>query len=429
MCIPAALLMILLPPSREWTKTRAQTKFSPGAYGSSRKLHAPRRRVDRPVRPRVFASSRYFRPVRAPMPVPREKSPSAADVVLSGSLERLLGQSIFVRLADDRLVDARLPHTADLSAEAIAAHYSLADQVRIACRPIRTVYDEELALHQHLELKKLQRLGPASPEELARVAARLSRQAGANLLHSPAPAPPADAPAAAEALLEHVRQVNLDFAARLPNFVADEIGKRYTTSLASMDWRYVDTIESEIAFRGGRASREHIRLNGKPWNRPFLDLPGAAGLWGVFFGTQLRPLFSPDCPTRIEFEGRREADGRSLLAFRFSSPPAACFRAFFHGDGPRYRPARTGRFLVDDPGGHMIRYEEEAIGFPEDFGLDRHTVVESWDYVKIGDAAHLLPVRVEIVSRTADGSWARDTVEYRNHRRFEASSDVVFPSD
>ncbi len=348
----------------------------------------------------------------------------AADVVLSGSLERLLNKSIFIRLADDRLIDARLPLTGDLTARAIAAQYNLADQVQITCKPIETVYDEDLALHEHLELKKLKHLRPASPEGLAHVMARLSRQRGANLLQGNPATPRVDTSATADALLERVRRVNLDFAANLPNFVADEFAERYITSLTSKDWHYLDTIESELTFRGGRASRENIRWNGRPWNRPFLELPGL-GLWGVFFGTQFRPLFSPECPTKIEFEGREVLQGRSLLAFRFVSPPAACFRFFFAGR-VQYRPARTGRFLVDDPGGNMIRYEEEAIGFPEDFGIDRHTVVESWDYVKIGEATHLLPVGVEIMGRGVDGYWSRVTVEYKNHRHFETSTNIMF---
>jgi hypothetical protein len=370
----------------------------------------------------------------------------AADAVLPGALERLADGSIFIRLADGRLIDARLPHTADLAAESIAAHYSLADQVEITCKPIHAVYNQEMALHQHLELQKLKRLRPASPEERAQVLEHLARERGANLLKdSGAPFRP-DTSAEAGALLAHVRQVNLEFVANLPNFVADETGKRYTATLTSKDWRYVDTIESQITFRSGQASREQIRLNSKAWDRLFLDLPGTT--WGVFFGTQLRSLFSPACQTKIEFEGRETAQvkavfsagatqaaiefegrettqGRELLAFRFTSPPASCFHVFRVGSA-EYRPARTGRFLVDDPGGNVIRYEEEAIRFPEDFGADRHTVVESWAYVKIGDATHLLPVGVEITGRQANGSWAREIVTYKNHRHFETSTNLVF---
>jgi hypothetical protein len=349
----------------------------------------------------------------------------AVDVALSGALERLLEESIFVRLADGRLIDARLPRTGDLAAGSIAAQYKLADQVQIICKPIQSVYDKKIALYQHLELQKLKRLRSASPEERVQALAFLARKGGANLLKDSGPAPLSDKPATAEALLDHVRQVNLEFAANLPNFVADEIGKRYTAPLTSSAWHSVDTVESEIIFRGGGASREHIRLNGKPWDRPFQDLPGY--VWGVFFGTQFRPLFSTDCPTTIEFEGRETAQGRSLLAFRFASPPAACFRLFGkRGKMAPYSPARTGRFLVEDPGGRVVRYEEEST-LTEGREMDRWTVEESWEYVKIGDATHLMPVGVKITGRSAEGLWSRVDVAYKNHRHFESSANFVIP--
>ena len=347
----------------------------------------------------------------------------AANVVVSGSLERVVSGSIFVRLADDRLIDARLAPGGDLAAANIVAHYNLADQVQITCGVTTPFYDPALGLHQFLELKKLKRLRPASPESLALVKARLSRQPGANLLKGGEWQPAAHT-AEAQALLERVRKVNLGFAENLPNFAVDETGKRSTAPLTARDWQYLDTIESELTFRGGQARREHIRVDGKPWDRPFADIPGP-GLWGVFFGTQLRPLLRTQCATTVEFEGREMERGRPALSFRFASPPDACFR-LFHKGPVQFNPARTGRFLVEDPGGNMVRYEEEAIGFPEDFGLDRHVVVESWDYVRIGDATHLLPVHVEIMGRSGAGGWSRDAIDYTNYRHFEASTSVSY---
>jgi|SRR5271170_6830506 len=65
---------------------------------------------------------------------------------------------------------------------------------------------------------------------------------------------------------------------------------------------------------------------------------------------------------------------------------------------------RKGRFLVELPGLNLIRYEEEATDFPKgaegiQFGLEI-----SWDQVKAGGAV----------------------VEYKNHRHFEASTNVAF---
>lgn len=40
--------------------------------------------------------------------------------------------------------------------------------------------------------------------------------------------------------LEHARQLNLEHAANMPNFVADEIAKRYTGRVGSSKWKYRD---------------------------------------------------------------------------------------------------------------------------------------------------------------------------------------------
>ena len=66
----------------------------------------------------------------------------------------------------------------------------------------------------------------------------------------------------------------------------------------------LDTIQTEITFVGTRVVRRQIRRNGKPWDRPFDALPGFK--WYGGFGTEIRPIFDPQCPTTIEYEGPAE---------------------------------------------------------------------------------------------------------------------------
>lgn len=118
-----------------------------------------------------------------------------------------------------------------------------------------------------------------------------------------------------DAALEHARAVNLERAAKLPNFLADETAVRYKSRHTDPpQWQYVDTIESEIGVQGGGFSRQHMRVNGKPWNQRAMS----GFNWSVQFGEELRQAFSPDCPTKIDFEGRAEARGKPALAYRFS---------------------------------------------------------------------------------------------------------------
>jgi hypothetical protein len=226
----------------------------------------------------------------------------------------------------------------------------------------------------------------------------------------------------ARARLEHAREVNLEYSSNLPNFMADETAKRYRTDGTSSEWRYFDTIETEIAIQGNRAVRERIRRNGKAWDQPFQALPGFK--WYGGFGTEIRPVFDPQCPTAVEYAGQSVERGQQLFEFRFSSPPDGCF-AFFYDEHSRHNPARSGHVFIAD-GGNVIRLDETASGFPTDFELAQRVERVSWDSVKIGDASHLLPVAASFLVTYSSGARWRVDVEFRNHRHFEAKTNLKF---
>jgi len=82
--------------------------------------------------------------------------------------------------------------------------------------------------------------------------------------------------------------------------------------------------------------------------------------------------------------------------------------------------------LVEAASGHVIHLEEDASGFPSTWELKDRKEQVSWDYVRIGDASHLLPVAAEFVFLYASGARQRITVAYSNHRHFEASSSLEY---
>src|SRR5580693_5454154 len=154
----------------------------------------------------------------------------------SGTLERVGSGSISIRLADRRVIDALLPNTPPLEAEAIAARYNLGDRVEIDCQPVPPVWEEGTSRYQSLEVTAMRLVRRASAEELAKMLEAIPFREGKNLLKSPeadaapraVPATDVNAPGGRE--LEQARRINLEYAANLPNFVADEIAKRYRMS-------------------------------------------------------------------------------------------------------------------------------------------------------------------------------------------------------
>jgi hypothetical protein len=358
-----------------------------------------------------------------------------AGISFTGRLERVGDQSLSVKLPDRRVIDAMLPpmlaKTAGLEASAIAAKYIMGDEVEIKCKEIQPVWEAATSRFQSLEVTSLRFLRRPSPEEVANLLEAKARE-GKNLLKGPtavstpvaaapkrAPAP--DAPGGRE--LQHARQINLEAAANMPNFVADETAQRYRSTTRSPAWLSFDTVEDEITFRGRRAVRQQIRRNGTPWDKPFDALPGFK--WYEGFETEISPLFDPECPTVIEYQGRSAAGGRQLLEYRFHSPVDGCF-PFLYFKYQRYNPARMGRVFVEDPSGSVMQVDDAATGFPANFefaGKEQHMY---WDYVKIGDNSNLLPVRANFLVGYSDGTRYRVEVEYKNHRHFEASTSVTF---
>jgi hypothetical protein len=128
----------------------------------------------------------------------------------------------------------------------------------------------------------------------------------------------------------------------------------------------------------------------------------------------------------MTYEGISEVRGQQLLVYRFSSPADGCFGSFYF-EYQRYNPERTGHAFIDDPGGNVIRLEEKASGFPPDFEFAQREEQVSWDYVRIGDASHLLPVGASFLVLYSSGARWRVEVEYKNHRHFEASTNLTFP--
>jgi hypothetical protein len=345
----------------------------------------------------------------------------AADLTFTGNLRFVSAGTITVRLSNGIVIDARLPKTGELGAEKIAAQYKLADQVQIACKNISSVWDQAVRRYHSLELTRIHFVRAATAEEIDQVSASLSWKVGDNLL-KPVPEVPKPPKATDPEGLERVREVNLARAAKMPNFIADEQASRSLRRKGEPKWKQADTVESTIAFHGDDAERQNIRISGKPFTTTSGWIPGVN--WNSGFGAELKSLFDRDCANTFEFAGREELRAKQVAVYRFRSPLDGCFGAGVIGY-QQYDAAQTGRILVDETDGSVLQMDRQDIGNPS--GLDGGTqMIYSWDYVKIGDASHLLPVATDFVWIDPKGDTWHVAAQYKNHRHFEASADVTF---
>jgi len=246
----------------------------------------------------------------------------------------------------------------------------------------------------------------------------LSWQTGENLLQ-PARAP---TPTAEPSQLDRVREVNLDYVAKLPDFVADEINRRYRSYDLGKPWRPELTVQDEVTVKDHRVFHRNVHKHASTLSGA-LDKP-----LNFDFGLHLEAVFGPQCASRVEFVGREEVEGRPMLVYFFHIPTGgACFGVAHNGN--QQFAAITGRILLDAANLHVLRSEWVGAGFPEKFAVDHFTTTEQWGYATIGGSAYLVPVSSEIVFRMSDGSTERGKTEYRNHRHFEAATSITFGKD
>ena len=346
----------------------------------------------------------------------------ADDLVATGNLRFVTASFMTLRLADGRVIDARLPKKGPLAAASLVAQYRLGDRLQIVCTPIRPHFDEAANRSHQLELAHVEYVRGPTPDELLGVRASLSWQQGQNLLKPSALLVPEPTPAAPAlpAGFDAIRKVNLARIEAFPSFLADETATRWRKPKGATEWQRVDTIESEISFQGARAIRGKVRINGKSWQSSSPWLPGPN--WGLGFGTDLQPLFYPHCVNEFAAAGEETVRGQPLRVFSFRSPQDGCF-----GPGTigyqQYAAEHRGRIFVDREN-NVVQVEHEDVGTPPDLGAGS-TIVLLWEPVSIGATTHLLPASLDWVWRgDQNGDMWRVHAEYRNHHHFETGVTI-----
>jgi len=347
-------------------------------------------------------------------------------------------QSITVLLPDGRLIDAKLPAGEALSSSVLVAKLVFGDQVTIDCISIPQFWDEAANPPLSLELRTLRFLRRAKPGEMTRAIQSPDWRRPGNLLHPPPgdvppPAKPMPAPAASLsdntsgnplAMLEKARAVNLDRAAHLPNFMADEEVDCSAQPPSGSAWIPTATIRSEATFSGMSESLQRVGADGKLVPAKGIA-PGCIG-WTGGFGSYIKPIFDPDCGTTLTYSKTIGKSGKQYLVYNFSTPPEAlCFPLSFSGIERAYS-AHQGTVRIDMASGEMVSVSTRARGFPDAYPFAEIEETATWDTVDIKGESYLLPVSYEKVISRRSGAINRVSATYTKHRHFEAATKITY---
>ena len=74
----------------------------------------------------------------------------------------------------------------------------------------------------------------------------------------------------------------------------------------------------------------------------------------------------------------------------------------------------------------IIQFDDASTGYSAQYPFAESNREIVWDYIKIGDVSHLLPVSADDIARFSAGSLICVNLKYTNHRHFEAASSITF---
>ena len=225
-----------------------------------------------------------------------------------------------------------------------------------------------------------------------------------------------------EALIELTRDVVMSFIDDLPNFVCDQITKRYESKTVKPEWKYKDRIEVELFFTNGQEDYQKVRLNGRRLKK---GSPEDSGQWSTGeLGGVLGDIFHQPSNARFKLRGDSTAAGVKAKEYAYS-----VIREDSHWTirmGRSVRPAYSGAVWIAPATGQVLRVEMSTTSLPTDYEYDKVEETIDYDWVPIGDRKYLLPVRsANLACHFHSFDCNKNEIEFKNYRKFNVESQVL----
>jgi hypothetical protein len=255
------------------------------------------------------------------------------------------------------------------------------------------------------------------------VPAAASTTSGAPAGEDGGPPPAAPRPLTDEALIKDAREVSATFSAGLPSYLAQQVTTRYFATGFPPRWQTIDEITAELAYVNGKEDYRDFKIDGHP-----IDRPERSGAWSTGeFGTTLEDVMSPGTNAAFKRRGEETVAGRAAVVFDYTVTAANSHWTMVAPDDRRFNPAYDGAVWIDKDTRRVLRIEQRATSFPRDFPVSRAEAVLQYGFAKIDGKSYLLPASGENIGcMSGSGACTRNSISFRNYRKFTAESTVTF---
>ena len=293
-------------------------------------------------------------------------------------------------------------------------------------------YLKKVKLSEQLDVRTIETwqglgIGPRTAEvlqTLAEASATLPKAVPAAPKPLPPPIPPPPK-AEQDRILQHVREYAGGYAKRLPDFICLQVTRRYYDPTGLEFWRTADIINERLTYFEQKEDYKVISVNGKPTVNEFShDKLGGATSSGEF-GSMMKQIFEPETETAFRWDRWVTLRGRRNHVFSYQVSQPRSHWSIEYDRKERIVPGYRGYIYVDADLLTVTRITLEAIDIPPSFPIQQAKTMLDYDFIKIGETEHVLPLRAEI--RMREGKDLRkNEVEFRLYRKFGADATIKF---
>jgi hypothetical protein len=268
--------------------------------------------------------------------------------------------------------------------------------------------------------------GPPDPKKRNEPLVEVPPEAAAAA--SVAPNAPATTPTEAPddprvALINKAHAAAGSYLESLPNYLCRQVTTRYRSMSHNIDWQPIDVVTADLIYQDHKEEYSNLTVGGKALKKG-QALPGT---WSHGeFGAMLSELFSPASGAEFHFVKDTAIAGTPVSIYDLD---------IAHGrsswtirlPGQYIESAHRGSVWLEKSTGNVRRLEIEGVDIPEAFPLDKIEAAVDFENLAIGGNKYLVPVHADLLACFRESTQCeRNTIDFRNYRRFGAGSTITF---
>ncbi|MBL8231492.1 MAG: hypothetical protein JNL98_23555 [Bryobacterales bacterium] len=225
-------------------------------------------------------------------------------------------------------------------------------------------------------------------------------------------------------VIESARQYALSYTRRLPDFICTQVTRRFYDPTGLEFWQRADVITERLSYFEQKEDYKVILINSRPAEGVSRDQLGGATSSGEF-GSLLKEVFEPESDTYFRWDRWATLRGRRVHVYNYLvSQPKSKWRIDYQKTMSIVAGYR-GLIYVDAQTLAVMQITLDATDIPPSFPVQQAKTLLAYDFVKIGEMEHVLPLRAEVRMREGR-NLVKNEVEFRMYRKFGAEAVIKF---